>query len=36
MALKKLESLGYIKISYGEVEVADLDMLRKMGNDTYE
>jgi CRP-like cAMP-binding protein len=36
MALKKLESLGYIKISYGEVEVTDLENLRKMGNETYE
>jgi CRP/FNR family transcriptional regulator, cyclic AMP receptor protein len=36
MALKKLESLGYIKINYGEVEVIDLENLRKMGNETYE
>ena len=36
MALKKLEGLGYIKISYGEVEVSDLESLKKMGNETYE
>jgi hypothetical protein len=36
MALKKLEALGYIKISYGEVEVSDLESLKKMGNDTYQ
>jgi hypothetical protein len=36
MALKKLESLDYIKINYGEIEVTNLGMLKKMGNDTYE
>ena len=36
MALKKLESLDYIKINYGEIEVTNLEMLKKMGNDTYE
>ena len=33
MALKKLEEDGHIKINYGEIEIINLDALRKMGNE---